>query len=267
LCGAGIVVHQALNPTSLDPLTKAAVRLLTTDADLSQQVTAAVGNLKTPALWYAACGLAWAVLVSLHSFYLAFREDSETADRSDPYHLRAPLVLLDHAIRRRRKLGTSGDDLKKFRATLHKPMKGRHIQCVPYAGWQQPGVPDGGVGRRWSNRSGLVGQIIRRDSGALREPLISKMPETVKNESDFYDVLNKTWSYDGPEARAHAPMRLSSMAVPITDGDERTGLRVIGVVYCDSTERDFFDEEIQELCVLTAHAIAEHLRFAASIGA
>jgi hypothetical protein len=267
--GAAIVLYKVLRPTNTAPLAKAAAVVAVTDKALSQAVMDVIASLESSALWVAVVGLAYAAIVAGHSFYVAFREDSDADDRADPYHLRAPLLLLDEVVRRRRQLGTSGDDLRKFRATLHKPVKGQHIQCVPYVGYREPGVPDGGAGRKWSNHCGLVGKVIRRDGDNRGEPLISTMPESIQ-ESQYYEILRDTWSYTTQDARTHAPMRLASIAVPITDGKERDGLRVIGVVYCDSSERElreFFDEEIVELCVLTAKAIADHVRFISSIGA
>ena len=262
---AGVIVYYAWHSTKLQPLLDAASKLAKSDAALAQQVTDTVATLDSKALWYVAVGLAWAIISACHGFYVAIQDDSEIDDRADPSHLRAPLLLLDRAIRKKRNLGSAGDDLKRFRATLYKPVKGMHIQCVPYVGWRRSGVENGGMGRSWPNNCGLVGKAIRRDGE--REPLRSRMPESVQNEDQYYEALRDTWGYTTKDARAHAPMRLASLAVPITDGNEQGGLKVIGVVYCDSSDRDFFDEETVELCVLTAEAIADHVKFAASIGA
>jgi hypothetical protein len=52
-------------------------------------------------------------------------------------------------------------------------------------------------------------------------------------------------------------MRLSSLAIPINDGNPAN---IIAVLYCDSSDREFFDHATQELCVFSAEALAKYIR-------
>jgi hypothetical protein len=92
-------------------------------------------------------------------------------------------------------------------------------------------------------------------------PLVFKMPDSVKTADEYWEVLRDTFGYTNAEARKHAPMRMSAVAIPITDRSEVSPV-VIGVIYCDSSDREFFDEEIVELCVLTGITITDHIRLA-----
>lgn len=76
----------------------------------------------------------------------------------------------------------------------------------------------------------------------------------VTNEAEYYEELSDLFGYDLDEARKLQPMRLSSIAIPIASDSQ-----VIGVIYCDSSERDFFDEETIDLCVQISTAVAHHI--------
>jgi putative methionine-R-sulfoxide reductase with GAF domain len=49
-------------------------------------------------------------------------------------------------------------------------------------------------------------------------------------------------------------MRLDALAIPIQSEGQ-----VIGVVYADSSERDFFDQETVDLCIQISGAITQHI--------
>jgi hypothetical protein len=258
--GAVYVLYRTLWGIDLAPLDAAATRLTALDPKLATSLLGTMSSLKSPAIWVAIAGLGWAAVSQGHAFYVAVRDDADANNRSDPYHLRAPLLVLDEVIRQKRGLPKDG---KKFRATLLKITENEYIQCVDYVGWNERGSKDRlrrPAGRRWPRHCGLVGKVLRNGS---RDALIFKMPDHIATIEQYWQQLVDELRYDIEEAQQLAPGRLSSAAIPIVDKDAPGG-RVIGMVYCDSTDREFFDDrETLELCVLTAIAITNHIRIAA----
>jgi len=261
VCGALYVLYRTIWGVDLAPLGAAATKLNTLDPNLAISLLGTMGALKSPTMWVAIVGFSWAAISQGHALYVAISEDAEARNRSDPHHLRAPLLLLEQVIRRRRGIGQNEED-KRFRATLLKVTEDEYIQCVDYVGWNEQGSRGRlrrPAGRRWQRNCGFVGEVLR---SRTKEPRVFKMPEDTKTIEQYRDQLVKL-NYEIEEAEQIAPWRLACAAIPIVDRYTAGG-KVIGMVYCDSSDREFFDDaETLELCVLTAIAITDHIRIAA----
>lgn len=103
--------------------------------------------------------------------------------------------------------------------------------------------------------------VIRQGGAARTKPQICKMPETITTAEQYWESLRDSWGYTMEQARNHIPMRMSSVAIPVVDSIGQDA-RVLGVLYCDSSDREFFDAEIVELCGLAALALSAQLRLA-----
>jgi len=181
----------------------------------------------------------------------ARRKDRDASDRSDPKHLLAPLRVLYALVARKKHLGPDDANKQRFRVTLHRHLEdpiNMHEQCVPYVGGKMIDAKKI-VGRRWTNHCGIVGKVIR--SGKVqRTPLGEHVDDGDKYVAELVDL----YGYTEDQARQLQPMRLDSLAIPIvSDG------QVIGVVYADSTDRNFFDHDTIELCIQISGAIAQHI--------
>lgn len=221
--------------------------------DAASQATLAIEKFKeSGSVALPLIGLGWAVALSFYNLYLAHHKDKEVQDVRRPAHLLGPLVFLDEAITRSKKIG-AGDE-KRFRATIHRIDKEEHEQCVPYVGFGAGDPKD--VGRKWSNHCGLVGQVVRAGSAA-GEVLHVQMKESIKDPDSYIGAMIEIFGYTKKQAKERASMRLSAIAVPINDGNPEN---VIAVLYCDSSERNFFDEETKILCVMAGMAIAKYVR-------
>lgn len=185
--------------------------------------------------------------------YLAARKkDQEGADLSHPMHLLAPLRVLYALVAQRKQLTDDEAGRNRFRVTLHAhdDAAGMHEQIVPYVGGKR--LPDNAVvGRRWPIRCGIVGQVIRS-----RTTKLAPISEKVSNEQRYRAEMIEIYGYTDEEALALQPMRMEVLAIPIIGDDGQ----VIAVVYADSAERNFFDQDTLDLCVTITTAIASHIQ-------
>jgi hypothetical protein len=256
------LIYAIYEKTQASDATAPAKRLLETLAKAKpQEMSDAISKLDgvasgvTPAVLTVICF----VLFAGYRYWGAHHREKLQDKTSGPDQLMGPLLMLYEAITRRKQLDVAHEEhVKKFRCTLHRVEKDEHEQHLPYVGFgaddpdRQPG-PD----RRWSNHCGLVGEVIRTGGSS---PVLSQMLPTVKTSEDYAQALIKQHGYDRKQAKAHEPMRLSSLAIPINDGK---AANVIAVLYCDSSEPDFFDPETQELCVFAAEALAKYIKLMA----
>lgn len=214
----------------------------------------AIANIvsKGGLMWPTLLAFGWILVFTGFSYYAAHTKDvEETRGVSPANKLMGPLVMLEELVRQLKGF-PEGDKL--FRATLHRVEKDDHEQCLPYVGFKGGDVSK--VGRTWSNHCGLVGQIARgHEYGLDADDVIEiDMHADVKDQESYVKALVKLYGYKREVALQHEPMRVSALAVPIK-GDSKT---VIGVLYCDSSERGFFAEDTTKtLCITAGIAIAK----------
>ena len=238
--------------TALDQIARAA-----TIADLRTLASKQIESDWTWTFWPTVVACAWLVLVAIFSVAIAHREDAETKKRKDPLLLQGPLELLLATVKRKKQLVTEAD-LQKFRATIHRVVGDEHEQVVPYVGWSADD-PGRQSGRKSNNATGLVGLVIRTQTAvgqnAAPTAVHAQVNPGVVDADGFWRELSRTYGYTIEEARSRAPMRLSSLAITIIG---RQGL--VGVVYCDSSDRDFFDAELSNVAIDTSIATAKLIR-------
>jgi hypothetical protein len=120
-----------------------------------------------------------------------------------------------------------GDD-PKLRLTIHVPTgDGRLLQICDYVGDQR--VPKT-AHRTFPVQSGITGKAFRE-----RE-VITGSRENDDYESYIKELVSK-WNYTEADARKTDPATKAWLAIPLVRDDNRT---VDGVLYLDSTDRDFF---------------------------
>jgi hypothetical protein len=208
----------------------------------------------TPAIIAVLCILAYA---GYRMWAVHNREKTQEA-ASGPNQLIGPLLMLQETIMERKGLSqANAEHIKRFRCTLHRVEEQEHFQHLPYVGFSSDDRDRQlGPDRHWSNHCGIVGEVIRK-GGTPGDAVLSQMLDNVKTPDDYVEALIEQHGYDRKQAKAHEPMRLASLAIPINDGNPSN---VIAVLYCDSSDRDFFDPSTQELCVYAATAIAKHVK-------
>jgi GAF domain-containing protein len=218
---------------------------------LATMAASAVESSHAWTFWPAAGALVWLLFSTAFLLYSAHRDDRKTVREQSPLMLQGPLVMLLEAITRRHNLSSSETDAELFRATIYRNIDGEHEQVVPYVGWSSGDVKRQ-PGRRWNNSKGLVGKAIRLGGKAATPAVVrADVDAEVTTKEQFVQALVRNYGFTEEEASHLAPMRVSSLVITITDGHQ-----VIGAIYCDSSKRDFFDEDITVLAVSASKAIA-----------
>ena len=223
---------------------KAVIEALSTVPPVLAAVVGALASFSDPRNrafgWWLAVGALWLLAASAAKVLHARAQDREHR-RADEYEgFRAALHVLFTAVCEA--AGLSGADCTngRVRITIHRVVPNGKSgpeqleQLLPYMGG--PGSPPG---RRFSIRSGIIGQAARRKSAIVAER------ESAEYEG-FVIHLVRDWAYTEDDARKLSPDRHAWMAVPIL----RPGEGTVAVVYLDSRETGFFTEPLQRL-VLT----------------
>lgn len=113
-------------------------------------------------------------------------------------------------------------------------------QMFNYVGGSSSG---GGKGRRFNVRSGIAGKAIREQA------VLSASRNNSDYEAYIMDLIS-SWGFTETDARGLSSSRNSWMAVPIKyKGDE-----VTGVLYLDSDDVSFFDDENVKATIVWAAA-------------
>ncbi len=225
-----------------------------TAAEASATASAKITDAYSWILWPALGALIWTIVVALYKFVVATSKDREHEELQSPKPLLGPLHVLHEQIRLRKNLQDSADDRRKFRATLYRIDGEYHEQCVSYVGYSSHDpkrVP--GPKRRWPNACGLVGKAIRLEEIG---PLHAVVGQTIDTADQFVQHLMDSYGYTREQAESCEKMRMSSLVIPIVDASGPTG-KPIGVMYCDSSERNFFDKDTQELALASAMGMAK----------
>lgn len=182
--------------------------------------------------WGLAIACVWTVVFSIIKIIHAKRQDERDDDLRSHDGLVASLTVVHELVSRAAGLSQE-EKLKCLRATFHRvvPPVGESDeieQIVNYVG----GAEDG-VGRTFPIRSGITGQ-------AIRENAVFVMDRQSDGYEDYKKELIKHWHYTEKDVRAITSDRFSAIAVPI---QSRNGQQVIGVVYLDSSKKNFFSSE------------------------
>lgn len=127
----------------------------------------------------------------------------------------------------------------QLRMTVHEVEADKFVQLTDYVGGQ------GGSGRRWSVRSGVVGLAIRQGKEAH-----SRWDGT--DAAAFEADMVQFWGYTRDEARLLSRDRHSWFAVPIL---HKNG-SATAVVYFDSSDPGFFTPDVMAVASEGASAIA-----------
>ena len=143
------------------------------------------------------------------------------------------------------------DNSGNLRTTLHRVVPPAEDgasaeeleQLLPYVGGR-----GNGPGRTFSIRSGVIGKAVRE-----------KNAFAASRQSDDYEKflseLVREWSYTDQDARKLTPDRRAWMAVPIFSPK----MTVAAVVYLDSSEKDFFTAELQQLIIEACSGVASYI--------
>lgn len=107
------------------------------------------------------------------------------------------------------------------------------------------------AGRKVSTQCGIIGKSFRQ-----RVPLIGSR---INDNYDAYlDELVTEWNYTRNDATSINQATMSWMAIPIWDS---TQSEVEGILYCDSTMKNFFDRQTRrKMAELACRGIARFLR-------
>lgn len=226
-------------------------------AVLPPLVTAAVGALvslgdadKRVLGWWLAGATAWLALASAVKVLHAAVQDRDRKRVQEYAGLRGSLWVLYESVRREAGLETEGDGT--LRVTIHRVVPATNKcagaeeleQLLPYVGGK--GSPPG---RRFSIRSGVIGK-------AARERTVVAVVRESEDYPEFVRELMGKWSYPEDDARKLTPDRRAWMAVPVVAADQS----VSGVVYLDSSVRDFFTTELMRLIVNGCHGITAYVQ-------
>ncbi|RZL98818.1 MAG: hypothetical protein EOO88_60220 [Pedobacter sp.] len=191
-------------------------------------------------------GIIWRIRV----LYLEEQKKSQT---ESPTGLLGTTQVLCRLLRCKKGLAPADND-NRLRITIHRVTLepnahgGEAQQVLPYVGGE-----GGPSGRTFSIKSGIIGQVTR-----TKKPYSdSRQTEAY---SDYAKELVEKWSYTYDEARKITSDRKSWMAVPIVSkpSTAESGI-VIGVLYLDSNDADFFTTDIQEFVVAGSEGIKEYI--------
>lgn len=137
----------------------------------------------------------------------------------------------------------------RIRLAVHAPGETRETleQITQYIG-DRPKT--GRVGRHFPANAGIIGKAFR-ESGQEQTAFVA---QRVNDDYEAYiNELVRDWNYTRPRAEKLNPAVRAWMAVSFPDPDTRD---VGAVLYLDSTDRDFFTPDRQELVMRASRGIA-----------
>jgi hypothetical protein len=180
----------------------------------------------------------------------------QIAERSQASDLEASLHTL-HAILVHMPQQTtiefgSGVPPPSLRITIHRLVKeGEQLeQVVDYVGDNRRRKNT--AGRHFSATSGIIGKAVRE-----REPQVGR--RVSDDREKFVKELILNWGYTDKQARSISHDSRSWMAIPLFDPDDEAG-PVMGVLFLDSVEGDFFNALRQELAKSACIGIARFVQ-------
>jgi hypothetical protein len=162
-------------------------------------------------------------------------KDRYEAERKSPADLEGCLYLLHASVLAILGFTYEEANIKKLRVTIHRVIDDKDHrafkvrQLVAYVPAGSSSARDQGKGREMPSRCGIVGRAItrRKPVGLVRSGAFD----------DYVKVMCDEYGFLPDEARQLTPDRHAFLAIPLMRGG-----RVVGVVYLDSPEPDFFSE-------------------------
>lgn len=231
----GLVELMAIGP----PILAAIIAACTNLADRKTRVAG----------YWMIVGIVWLLVGSIIKVLSAYQQDKEQQSKQDYDGLLGAIHVLYGQVSKHLKFQET--DAGRLRITIHRMVvcaqKDQYPeeleQLLPYIGG------DGKqAGRRFSIRSGIIGKAVRE-----------KTPYAFTRQNDDYEAFIKElvalWSYPEEDARKLTSDRRSWMSVPIFGPNTS----VVGVVYLDSNEKDFFSPEVQNLVINACSGIASYI--------
>jgi hypothetical protein len=181
--------------------------------------------------------IAGCTLVKLLGQFGKKRQDERPTDLEGCLHT-LYAILLD---------GTGSDVAKQgLRLTIHRPVgDGAELeQVVDYVGDNRSAAKC--VGRKFPAQSGIIGKAYREN-----KPLTAKRVNP--DYQAYLDELISIWSYTESHAKARDKAAMAWMGIPIADGQSG---KVLGILYGDSTNPEFFNAVKLNLAILACGGIA-----------
>lgn len=212
-------------------------------------VAAAIAAFKTAAdgmgwiFWLAIASCVWLVGAGMLKVFLGKKQDAAEDEARSHDGLLAALHVLHATVAQAGKL-TPEEKNRCLRVTFHRVVppldnSDKIEQIVPYVGGNHDGA-----GRTFYIRTGITGKAIRENSTLI-------MDRQSESFEDYKKQLISDWGYTQRDAEKFTSDRFSLMAVPVTDRD---GQEVLGVVYLDCCNRNFFASEAVKIAVLSCCA-------------
>ncbi len=129
-----------------------------------------------------------------------------------------------------------------LRIAVHRPVGDELQQITEYIGADPK---KGRIGRRFPGNAGVIGK-------AFRERLALVATRQSENHQAFIQELKTTWNYTEAKARQLHPGAMQWMAAPVQASDGA----VLGVLFLDVTEREFFTPVRQDQVLAATRGIA-----------
>jgi hypothetical protein len=165
----------------------------------------------------------------------ARHKDRQTAQSASPQDLLGCIYVTRAMVVAELSSGLGEASPTLFRLTVFRLIGEDLEQCVEYLG----GDHDNGTpGRRFNRRSGIIGR-------AAMTGRVVAAKRTQENHGDFVREMTQTYHIPPEEAKGLRHDRWSWLAVPILS---RSG-GVIGVVFADSSDPDFFTDDIKGIMI------------------
>lgn len=180
------------------------------------------------------------LLFSLARIYILYRE---SAERESVHELLGCLHVLY------RQLVAEGIGETRLRLTIHVPKNAAHLQQIVEYVSEEDG-PREDVGRTMLVNVGIVGLAYRTKEVAfgVRESA---------DDAAFIGELVSDWAYTVEQAAAIDKEAKCWLAVPIASTEEESF--VLGVLFADSTDADFFTPERLRLAHAACAGIATYV--------
>ena len=195
--------------------------------------------------WLLVGAVIWLAIASIVKVLNAYSKDKEEKQKQEYEGLLGAIHVLYAAVSQH----LNSD--KDLRVTIHRvvpPAEKNQAaeeleQLLPYVGGS-----GGKPGRRFSIRSGIIGK-------AVREKEAFAFSRQSDDDKDFIQELVRDWAYTEEDARKVSHDRKVWMAIPIFGAKSD----VVGVVYLDSNELNFFTEHIQQQAIQACSGIANYI--------
>lgn len=191
----------------------------------------------------AVASCVWLIGAAVLKVYQGKKQDAADDEARNHDGLTAALHVLHTSVAQAGKLSTEEKD-QCLRVTFHRvvpPLDNSDWieQIVPYVGGNHDGA-----GRKFHVRTGITGKAVRENGTFV-------MDRQGESFEDYKKELISSWGYTQKDVEKVTSDRFSLMAVPVTDRD---GQEVLGVVYLDCCNRNFFAPEVVKIAVLSCCA-------------